>query len=146
MIGEPIPQPLIDVIQHIILSHHGEPEFGAARIPSTPEAIAVHVIENLDAKLMMALTHTRGEAAGGEGNWTEYLKAFNGRLYRPDVAPADVLVEDEPRMAEPAENPVMAAAPVMASAQAAGQQKSPAAPVKVVITNPLFERDPGRKH
>ena len=29
MLGEPIPQQLIDVLQHIILSHHGEPEFGA---------------------------------------------------------------------------------------------------------------------
>ncbi|HEY1922943.1 MAG TPA: HD domain-containing protein [Tepidisphaeraceae bacterium] len=87
-LGEPIPRPLIDVIQHIILSHHGEPEFGAARLPSTPEAIAVHVVENLDAKLMMALQLTRGENAT-ESNWTEYQKAFNGRLYRPDTAPGD---------------------------------------------------------
>ena len=63
ILGEPIPPALINVVQHIILSHHGEPEFGAARIPSTPEAIAVHVIENLDAKLMPALGMTRGEGA-----------------------------------------------------------------------------------
>jgi 3'-5' exoribonuclease len=89
MIGEPMPAALVEVMQHIILSHHGEPEFGAARVPSTPEAIAVHVIENLDAKLMMALGATRSEAVlGAESNWTEYMKAFNGRLYRPDVAAA----------------------------------------------------------
>ena len=88
MIGEPIPRPLMEVMQHIILSHHGEPEFGAARVAGTPEAIAVHVIENLDAKLMMALAATRGEGStAAESNWTEYMKAFNGRLYRPDVAP-----------------------------------------------------------
>ena len=63
ILGEPIPPALINVVQHIILSHHGEPEFGAARIPSTPEAIAVHVIENLDAKLMPALGMTREEWA-----------------------------------------------------------------------------------
>src|SRR2546421_6992313 len=45
-LGEKIPQNLIDVLQHIILSHHGEPEHGAARIPATPEALAVHIIEN----------------------------------------------------------------------------------------------------
>jgi 3'-5' exoribonuclease len=94
MLGEKIPRALIDVVQHIILSHHGVPEFGAAKIPATPEAIAVHVIENLDAKLMMALQVTRGEPAAGEGNWTEYLKSFNGRLYRPDVAPAEAIVEE----------------------------------------------------
>jgi hypothetical protein len=45
----------------------------------------------IDAKLMLALKHCRGEAStlpGAEGNWTEYMKAFSGRLYRPDVAPA----------------------------------------------------------
>ena len=96
VLGEPIPQALIDVLQHIILSHHGTPEFGAAKIPSTPEALAVHLIENMDAKLTMALTATRSEAAvASEGNWTEYLKAFNTRLYRPDVAPAEQQPPDE---------------------------------------------------
>ncbi|MGA3068133.1 MAG: HD domain-containing protein [Tepidisphaeraceae bacterium] len=127
ILGEPIPQPLIDVIQHIILSHHGLPEFGAARTPSTPEAIAVHVIENLDAKMMMSLGATRGDGvAAAEGNWTEYVKALGGRLYRPDTAPADVLVtaeEEPPSVANPAK---------------------PAAPGKLAITNPLFETTPKR--
>ncbi|HYE19813.1 MAG TPA: HD domain-containing protein, partial [Tepidisphaeraceae bacterium] len=87
-IGEPIPGQLVDVLQHIILSHHGTHEFGSPRLPSTPEAIAVHMIENMDAKLMMSLTATRGDKAGGDGTWTEYQKAFGGKLYRPDVAPA----------------------------------------------------------
>lgn len=126
LLGEPIPRPLIDVVEHIILSHHGEPEFGAARVPSTPEAIAVHVIENLDAKLMMALQITRGESAAGEANWTEYLKAFNGRLYRPDVAPTET--EPPPPPSEAADRP-----PTDSSA-------------KPVINNPLFENSPARKH
>ena len=78
------------MLQHIIISHHGEPEFGAIKPPSTPEAIAVHMIENLDAKLMMSARAARRIHGNGEGNWTEYMKAFSGRLYRPDVAPADV--------------------------------------------------------
>jgi len=128
-LGEKIPQNLIDVLQHIILSHHGEPEFGAARVPSTPEAIAVHMIENMDAKLTMALTATRGEAsAGAEGNFTEWMKAFGGRLYRPDVAPSD--------------------------APDAGSPDSPSSPSssqpttsdgKIRISNPLFETVPAKK-
>src|SRR3954471_18942436 len=80
-LGEKIPQPLIDVLQHIILSHHGLPEFGAARTPSTPEAIFVHTIENLDAKMMMSLGACRDLEATPDpenapaGNWTEYMKA-----------------------------------------------------------------------
>jgi 3'-5' exoribonuclease len=169
-LGEPIPQKLIDVIQHIILSHHGLPEFGAARVPSTPEAIAVHVIENLDAKLMMALTLTRGEnqAGNGEANWTEYLKAFNGRLYRPDVAPAEVVISDEdgPPMPEPGpENKGTSggsngadrrvpAGPVNQSVSpmkipitnsTSDAATVPVPPGKIAITNPLFESIPTRK-
>jgi 3'-5' exoribonuclease len=126
MMGEAVPQNLIDVLQHIVLSHHGLPEHGAARIPSTPEAIMVHVIENLDAKLMMALGTTRGDTGtAGEGNWTEYLKAFGGRLYRPDVAPADDAVEPQQ--------------PVIVPVDDVGQPVSPAPVEKMKITNPLFE-------
>jgi 3'-5' exoribonuclease len=127
-LGEPIPQPLIDVLQHIILSHHGQPEFGAARTPATPEALVVHVIENLDAKMMIALSSCRGSAAAGaEGNWTEYLKAFGGRLYRPDPAPAP----------EPAGAPASPAAPAPPEAPAAA-----APPTKPVLSNPAFEIAP----
>lgn len=95
-LGEDIPRPLIDVLQHIALSHHGVPEFGAAKVPATPEAIAVHEIENFDAKMTMALTATRYEESTADGNWTEFMKAFGVKMYRPDVAPADVPVEPEP--------------------------------------------------
>ncbi|HEY0007220.1 MAG TPA: HD domain-containing protein [Tepidisphaeraceae bacterium] len=93
-LGQPIDRALIDVLQHIVISHHGEPEFGAAKVPATPEAIAVHIIENMDAKLTMSLSATRSEDAG-ESNWTEYMKAFNGRMYKPDVAPADIAAAGE---------------------------------------------------
>lgn len=133
ILGEKIPQPLIDVLQHIILSHHGEPEFGAARLPSTPEAIAVHMIENMDAKLTMALAVTRGEAAtaGAEGSWTDYIKSLSLRLYRPDVAPADAL---------PAEQSAASPQPVTPPVPASGAAIS----AKPAISNPLFESDAKR--
>jgi hypothetical protein len=109
---------VIDVLEHIIISHHGVPEFGAIKPPSTPEAIAVHFIENMDAKLMMALSATRGDGSN-EGNWTEYMKAFNGRLYRPDVAPAEV--GEGEALSTPAE------------------PANPVPTLKLRINNPLFE-------
>jgi 3'-5' exoribonuclease len=166
ILGEPIPPVLINVLQHIILSHHGVPEFGSPRTPATPEAMAVHIIENMDAKLMMALGATRGENASGEGNWTEYMKAFNGRLYRPDVAPAEMEEEHEPvqakqPFAEPMRKVVGMATPVAPSngantapraAQMGATQVGPAqgsvkldpAVAKAAITNPLFESAPNR--
>ncbi len=129
VLGEKIPRNIIDVLQHIILSHHGQPEFGAAKVPSTPEAIFVHTIENLDAKLMMALSATRGPAVGGEGNWTEYLKQFGGRLYRPDVSGAEPTEAEVVQRIEPEEEPPAS--------------DEPAGPIK--ITNPLFESIAGRR-
>ena len=38
-------------LEHIILSHQGEPEWGAATRASTPEAIFVSTIDNFDAKM-----------------------------------------------------------------------------------------------
>ena len=123
-LGEKIPQPLLDVIQHIIISHHGVPEFGAIKPPGTPEAIAVHYLENLDAKMMMSLSSTRSDPApGSEGNWTEYIKAFSGKLYRPDVAPPD--------LEGAVESPPAPEAPPSAASPAAKQPPS--------LNNPLFE-------
>ncbi len=38
---------------HMIAAHHGELEFGSPVVPKTPEAFALHYIDNLDAKLEM---------------------------------------------------------------------------------------------
>jgi 3'-5' exoribonuclease len=120
-LGEPIPRELIDVLEHIILSHHDKPEFGSPRTPATPEAMAVHMIENLDAKLMMALGACRGDDVA-EGNWTEYMKAFSGKLYRPDVAPPDAPdAVEQPKVAGKSDGKVDG---------------------KIVINNPLFETKP----
>ena len=153
-LGEKIPQPLIDVLQHIILSHHGTPEFGAAKTPATPEAIAVHFIENMDAKLMMSLSATRGEGATGSGNWTEYMKAFGVRLYRPDQC----LEPEEPEPPSPSRAAGNGAshAPAAPSSVASihrvnGESHLPAGnepPVpgaRLAINNPLFEPVPPRK-
>jgi 3'-5' exoribonuclease len=137
-LGEKIPRNVIESLQHIILSHHGLPEFGAAKTPATPEAIAVHMIENLDAKLMMSLSATRGENQGtGEGNWSEYVKSLGTRLYRPDVSLEQM--EEAGSAARPA-SPERPSKPAVVA--------KPDVPVpagQVVINNPLFESSPGRK-
>jgi 3'-5' exoribonuclease len=38
---------------HLIASHHGQYEFGSPTLPRTPEAFALHYIDNLDAKMEM---------------------------------------------------------------------------------------------
>ncbi|MCA9300600.1 MAG: HD domain-containing protein [Phycisphaerales bacterium] len=89
--GQRLPGHALTVLQHIILSHHTLPEHGAAKIPSTPEAILVAMLDNLDAKTTIALDATRGESPAFDlgGNFTDRLWALDTKLFRPDpLAPA----------------------------------------------------------
>jgi 3'-5' exoribonuclease len=139
-LGEKIPQPLIDVIQHIIISHHGTPEFGAVKVPITPEALAVHIIENMDAKMMIALRATREMASGEEANWSEYVKALGGKLYRPDVAPADAPLSEE--IEPPAAPAITLATPLPQQPLQQPVVQDPPAPVEKpmpTLNNPHFQ-------
>lgn len=81
--GHPVPPEIVDNLLHIVISHHGLPEFGAVKVPATPEAFMVHYIDNLDAK--MNQTTTLIENDPGEGNWTSYQKSLETKLYRHRV-------------------------------------------------------------
>ncbi|MFH1421309.1 MAG: HD domain-containing protein [Planctomycetota bacterium] len=70
---------LLSSIQHLILSHHGEYEYGSPKLPMTAEAIALHYIDNLDAKLQAVK-----EAVPTDGNWTNYHRMLDRRLFIPD--------------------------------------------------------------
>ena len=85
--GLRLPPGAVMVLQHIIISHHGVPEFGAAKIPATPEAIIVAMLDNLDAKTAMSLSAARPDRAGAmdlNGNFTEKVWALDTKLYRPN--------------------------------------------------------------
>lgn len=92
--GQRLPRNLVLVLQHIILSHHGVPEFGAAKVPMTPEAMLVSMLDNLDAKVFIALAAARPDLAAADssdqtgaalnGNFTEKQWALDTRLFRPD--------------------------------------------------------------
>ncbi len=81
--GKPLRRDLAMVLQHIVLSHHGQPEFGAAVLPKTPEAILVNMIDNLDAKTQMAIDAVA--APTETATWTDFKKAFGSALYRPSL-------------------------------------------------------------
>ncbi len=85
-LGEPLPDGFLTVLQHIVLSHHGLLEHGAAKLPATPEAIFVSQLDNLDAHTQTALDlarPTQGSLAGNEA-FTERIWSLNTKLYRRD--------------------------------------------------------------
>jgi 3'-5' exoribonuclease len=79
--GEPMPQETALRLKHMIVSHHGEYEFGSPKLPMTPEALALSMIDNLDAKL-----HNFQQMLSDESNldevWTQYNPNLRRKLYR----------------------------------------------------------------
>jgi 3'-5' exoribonuclease len=66
---------------HILLSHHGEYEFGSPRRPKTPEALLVAMVDNLDAKLGGMLEAIAAAGDSGEA-WTDYARILDRPIYR----------------------------------------------------------------
>ena len=84
---EGFPPLLRDQLQHIVLSHHGKPEFGSPREPMFPEAFLVHILDNLDSKLESMRAQYEAEK-NREGDWTTRNRALGVELLRAGVSAA----------------------------------------------------------
>lgn len=74
---------LKSVMVHIILSHHGEKEWGAAKRPKVIEAIILHVLEDLDAKVNTFRQAVGKDAPASESDlWTERNWVFDRPLLK----------------------------------------------------------------
>ena len=92
-------------LKHMVISHHGQLEFGSPKLPQTREALVLHFLDDMDAKL-----NTIGEMIrGSQGkSWTDYNK-FMGRIFykgklddkdeKPQ--PGDASHSNEPRGKKP---------------------------------------------
>jgi 3'-5' exoribonuclease len=81
---------------HLIASHHGEPQFGSPVYPKTPEAVVLHHVDNIDAKLEMFAEGYLSSLPLAK-NILERRRPLPGNLVRPlaqlDPPPPDVLPE-----------------------------------------------------
>ncbi len=66
-----LPPEILERLEHIVLSHQGELEWGAAALAATPEAVFVSMIDNLDAKMGMVQAALRNTA--GTEEFSEFL-------------------------------------------------------------------------
>lgn len=75
---------LTERLEHIILSHQGEKEWGAAAMAATPEAVFVSMIDNLDAKMGMVQRAMRNSPKSDE--FSDYIQGLQTRLLltKPD--------------------------------------------------------------
>ncbi|MBI4873628.1 MAG: HD domain-containing protein [Acidobacteria bacterium] len=86
------PPRLRTLVEHMILSHHGELEFGSPKLPLFAEALLLHHLDNLDSKLE-CMRSTAEKDHNLNGNWTSYSSALDrivlkkGRFLNPAAEP-----------------------------------------------------------
>jgi len=85
---EGFPVEIKTMLQHLIVSHHGEIEKGALRAPMFPEALALSIADLLDARLEQAWRLIDQAPASEE--WTAYVPSLERQLYRWCPLEADV--------------------------------------------------------
>jgi len=97
------------LIEHMILSHHGQLEFGSPKTPCFPEALLLHHIDNLDSK-MEAMRHSLEKDKSVEGLFTAYNAALERQILKkdrylnPPPVPPQPPVETTPSAAPAATN------------------------------------------
>ncbi|WP_089408269.1 3'-5' exoribonuclease YhaM family protein [Granulicella rosea] len=117
----PFPERLGVLVEHMILSHHGKYEFGSPKLPMTPEALLLNVLDDLEAKMQnMRSEFDRELAAGKSGaGMTEWVRSME----RP-------LLNSQAYLAEGTKEAAVATPP------------APVAPAKVVEREVVIEAPP----
>lgn len=74
---------VVTLLQHLVLSHHGKPEWGSANTPQLPEAEMLFFIDNIDARMNMFNKAFEGIEPG---TFTERIMALDNRaFYKPKL-------------------------------------------------------------
>jgi 3'-5' exoribonuclease len=84
------PGELKTLIEHLLISHHGQYEFGSPKLPMFPEALMLHYLDDLDSKMEAMRAHFEREALS-DSPWTSY----NASLGRPLLNTAKFLEKKE---------------------------------------------------
>ncbi len=94
LMGEEMPEDLLLRLKHMILSHHGTAEFGSPKIPMTPEAVALHAIDNLDSRITITVREIKDDVVNS-ANWTPYNNAMQRKLYKGPKAKNGFAEDDD---------------------------------------------------
>lgn len=78
----PFPERLRLLVEHMILSHHGKYEFGSPKLPMTPEALLLNMLDDLEAKMQALRNEFAAAEASGRprGEMTEWVRSLDRPL------------------------------------------------------------------
>ncbi|HKW17438.1 MAG TPA: HD domain-containing protein [Terriglobales bacterium] len=123
------PDELKTLLEHLIISHHGEYEFGSPKLPMFPEALVLHYLDDLDSKMESMRAHFERESEN-ESSWTSY----NASLGRTLLNTAKFLKKNETAVAAAAS--VSDAVPGMKNSSNGDHHPSAAEPVFPLLNGP----------
>lgn len=75
------PAELAMLLKHMILSHHGQYEYGSPKRPKTVEAIILHFLEDMDSKVSSVQSLIKKEGETGS-KWTSYHRLYDRYIYK----------------------------------------------------------------
>ena len=73
------PDELKTLLEHLVISHHGEYEFGSPKLPMFPEALMLHYLDDLDSKMESMRAHFERESEN-DSSWTSYNASLGRTL------------------------------------------------------------------
>jgi 3'-5' exoribonuclease len=79
--GEPVPDEIVLRLKHMIVSHHGQYEYGSPKLPMTLEAVALHHLDNLDAKLH-SFEQLMRDDPNVDSSWTNFHHSLGRKLFK----------------------------------------------------------------
>jgi len=94
----------IVALKHLILSHHGRQEFGAPVLPMMEEAVILHLIDDLDAKINYLGALKKDISESGRG-WTAYQRLFERYFFLGRSAEPEGITAEDMRAGQDATPP-----------------------------------------
>lgn len=79
--GEEMSDYLKTQLKHLIISHHGEYEFGSPKLPMTLEAVALHYLDCMDSKII-GFAQLIQEDMNEDSNWTCYVPSLQRKIFK----------------------------------------------------------------
>jgi len=130
MTGLPDFPPLVrSLVEHMILSHHGQLEFGSPKVPQFPEALLLHYLDDMDSKMecMRALLEHDRQV---EGCFTGYNAIMERPVLKMDRYLNSAGLSQAARRAAPPRDPELDGQP--------SRQPAPPAVPPAAAAHPLF--------
>lgn len=78
------PEKLAHEMEHCILAHHGELEYGSPKKPALPEAVALSYADNIDAK-METMRELLANVPEGDTQWQGFNRLFESNIRRSSI-------------------------------------------------------------